>query len=492
MASNGFFEVVGDEEEVITNADTIDEITINMFRDNAIRDGYGETTIEAAIALIDSNTKTYDDFEKLIDIVIENERNHKFAEQVKEKRRQASIYMEVEKLRSVREPAKYLEQQIYNVYNTTAVQAMELVCESEHNENLQLDIYEEPIYSLIIQLKRPWVEDLVNHCLAKWDGNPVIEGYIMQYLESTDIKPEQYDAAKKDLISYLPIAIRNECSPDTYKVFRAVQLIMQDKNKGNCDARDEIFDDEDDLVRFSANFENYVDEDVPYEAANAAATEDYYNPTFEERASAVANGIGNFVGKTVSFKYNMAKSFDDAMCESMGEYADVYKANRQRIREQKEELKARKAELKHEKEMAELNEKMQERKDKIAEHEERQRIKAQQQSQQMYYDNRYNNYRGNTNYRGYNQSYRGYNQGYRQSRDFAPQIPLPVMIGIGNLIVWLIIALLFGTTSKLVSGVGLVVALFGFIRKQIGEPNAVTMIVGGYVVAVLGVLFGIM
>ena len=30
MASNGFFEVVGDEEEVITNADTIDEITINM------------------------------------------------------------------------------------------------------------------------------------------------------------------------------------------------------------------------------------------------------------------------------------------------------------------------------------------------------------------------------------------------------------------------------------------------------------------------------
>ena len=66
------------------------------------------------------------------------------------------------------------------------------------------------------------------------------------------------------------------------------------------------------------------------------------------------------------------------------------------------------------------------------------------------------------------------------------------MIGIGNLIVWLIIALLFGTTSKLVSGVGLVVALFGFIRKQIGEPNAVTMIVGGYVVAVLGVLVGIM
>ena len=191
MASNGFFEVVGDEEEVITNADTIDEITINMFRDNAIRDGYGETIIEAAIALIDSNTKTYDDFEKLIDIAIENERDNKYAEQAKEKRRQASIHMEVERLRSIKEPAKYLEQQIYNVYNTTAVQAMELVCESEHNENLQLDIYEEPIYSLIIQLKRPWVEDLVNHCLAKWDGNPVMEGYIMQYLESTEIPPEQ-------------------------------------------------------------------------------------------------------------------------------------------------------------------------------------------------------------------------------------------------------------------------------------------------------------
>ena len=153
MASNGFFEIVGDEEEeVITNEKVVDEMMVNMFRDNAIRDGYGETTIEAAIALIDSNTKTYDDFEKLIDIVIENERNHKFAEQVKEKRRQASIYMEVEKLRSVREPAKYLEQQIYNVYNTTAVQAMELVCEAEHNENLQLDVYEEPIYLSLIHI----------------------------------------------------------------------------------------------------------------------------------------------------------------------------------------------------------------------------------------------------------------------------------------------------------------------------------------------------
>ena len=491
MESNGFFEIVGNEEEVVTNAEVIDEMMVNMFRDNAIRDGYGETIIEAAIDLIDSNTKTYDDFEKLIDIAIENERDSKHAQQAKEQRRQASIHMEVERLRSIKEPAKYLEQQIYTVYNTTAVQAMELVCEAEHNENLQLDIYEAPIYSLIIQLKKPWVEDLVNHCLAKWDGNPVIDGYIQQYLDSIDTPPEQREDIKKELISYLPIAIRNECSPDTYKVFRSIQIIMQDKHRDKCDARDEILGDEEDLVRFTANFENYVDEDVPYEAANAAATEDYYNPTFEERASSIANGLGSFVGKTVSFKYSMAKSFDDAMCESMGEYADVYKANRQRIRKQKEELKARKAELKHEQEMAELQEKIQEQEEKKAEREERQRIRAQQQSQQMHYDNRYNNYRGNTNYRG-NAGYRGYNQGYRQSRDFAPQIPLPVMVGAGNLFVWLIIALLFGSTARLVSGVGLVVALFGFIRKQIGEPNAVTMIVGGYAVAVLGVLFGIM
>lgn len=473
MANNGFFEVVGDdanENVEVVNKGTVDQMALDMFRTKAQEDGYSESDIEEAINRVDAECKCYEDFERIIGWVIEDNIAHKNDERKKQERIKASISLELDNLKSIKEPARHLEKVVYQVYNTTAVNGMELICESEGNENLKLDIYEEPVYSLIMQIKKPWVADLVNKCLAKWQDNPVVDGYIMQYLDYLGTPTEQVEQSKADLIKFLPDSIQQEASPDAYKQFTAVQLIMKDQHRGKSDATEEVFADEDDLVEFAANFENYAEGEVPFNAAASAATEDCY-----KKSTSWAGKVGSFVGKTVNLKYSLAHDFEDAMRQGMGDYADVYLQNRERIKAQKAELRAKKAEIKHEQKMAELEaekvmsqERMQAEQEQRAERQQQRQYERQQQQQHLY-------------------SHRGYVQ---SRRDFSPKLPLPVMVGFGSLVVWLFIALFFGSVARIVCGVGLVVFTFGFIRKHIGEPKAMNLIIGGICITVLGLLFG--
>lgn len=475
MENNGFFEVIGDDgnEEVkddIVNKGIVDQMTLDMFRDQAQEAGYSESDIEEAINRVDTSCKCYDDFERIIGLVIEDKEIRRLTEQKKQERIKASIRLELDNLKSIEDPVKHLESVIYKVYNTTAVNGTELICESKGNENIKLGIYEHPVYSLIMQIKRPWVADLVNKCLAKWEDNPVVNRYIMQYIDYMGIPAEDVEQRKADLINLLPDSIKQEASPDAYKQYMAVHLLMQEHKRDEPSANVELLSNEDDLVNFAANFENYAEDDVPFDAAISVASEDAY-----AQSASWADKVGSFVGKTISLKYNLACNIEDALRQGLGDHADDYLQNRERIKAQRAELKAKKQEIKHEQRMAELETKkamyQEQSKAEQQQSQYQQQMKCQQQlhqrqSQSSIYDHR--------------------------SVNFAPQLPLPALVGFGSFTLWLIIALFFGKTVRVVCGVGLVVFTFGFIRKHVGEPKAINLIIGGACVTVLGLLFGMM
>lgn len=507
--TNPMFQVVPENYSEAKEKSTskLDAKTCYVYRERALADGYGETVVEAALDVATEAVESYADFEDVIDSVIRRMNDEKAKEEQKARRLKESVNIELDKLRRMQKPAEHLTKLIYKYYNTTAVTALEMLYETEHDERLNLEVYEEPVYSLIMQIKEQWIEDLINDCLAKWENNPVVDGYIEKYLNYLGTPEEQYEQAKMDLISFLPENIQNESSPVVYKQFKAVQLILQENSGENYDASEEVLRDEANMTEYMARFEGLTEEGVPFEAARAEATEATYNYYTEDDCdeskdfSDFVKTAGQFVGKAVNLKCTIAKTFEDAMYEGMGEYADTYRENREKIKERKAEIRARKAEMRHEREMANLA-----REEKEAEWEHEQKMEeARHPKQQQYYDDQrgYNRtYGDNRDYnRTYNRDYgrngRNYDSRYNRRydaarRDFAPQIPIPVMMGVVHLVVFLLVWIMFGTPYNVVCGVGLVVALFGFIRTRVHEPNAVPMMVGGYAVAGLGILFGIM
>ena len=100
-------------------------------------------------------------------------------------------------------------------------------------------------------------------------------------------------------------------------------------------------------------------------------------------------------------------------------------------------------------------------------------------NRQGYYPQQ-NNYRGNiprNNGRMY----------YGDNRNFAPQVPMEYAIFGALCFIALIVFLLIKSIGGLGISAGLVIAGFGFVRKKLNEPNYMTLILAGAVLALLGI-----
>lgn len=301
---------------------------------------------------------------------------------------QAKYGIVLDTVRDLQNPAEYLDKRIQTVYNTTAVTAIELIdTVGTENPYLHLDFFGEVYLSLICQISENWVRLMIERCLAKWIDNTVVSDYVDSYLhcEHPDYTPEQLVESRTELINLLPDSIREENSPDLYKEFKAVELLLQ---KRNIDHSENMFQTSDDVIEYCASFEDYIEDDVPYVAANAQASEDFVQAREKKPLS---ERTGNLIGSVIKFKYNTAKSFEDAMRESLGEYADTYFDNRDLIKQKKlqhkqerqllrEEMKMKREELKQQAKLNEMEYK--------ARAQEQQRWEA----QRMSYNNRYNDY----------------------------------------------------------------------------------------------------
>lgn len=421
-----------------------------------------------------------------------------------------TIANEIIKLKHSRvSPQKMIDDKLYEKYNSTAVYASEVLtyvtCGNSYKEKLNVELYESESISVLLQLECKWLQEVIDNIIANW-SSPYISEYVEHYLKTIGVKEDEYESNKKTLIENLPDTIRNEDSPETYKQWRAIDIICNGDTRKKFaanDGSDTIVKDDFDIsglsdaifgettraIDYSAKLENYIDDGVPVRAADAYATEEVLEDMPEEESEPFMTKAGSFAGRVIGLKYEAANNFEEAMRESLGPHADEWIENREKVKQRKQELREKKLEQKQE-----LKDRKLELEQELKLKEQGQKILASAQpvqnvvnpvyTQQGRHSQRYGQPQYATN--GYRASGRRGTAG--GGRDFAPYIPLPVLMAGVHLIVALFIFLLFGNKTGTFASIGLVVASLGFLKQKMQEPKAVPVIIGGYAIVVVAFL----
>lgn len=491
---NGFFRVTDTESEVGPREDVI-----NSFRKRALRDGFPEELVEAAMSKVTADTTSYEQFERLLDSVLDDNQAKEEEQRVRDQRLARALQPTLQTLWSDKNPVGTCRNAIWKHYHTTAVSVPELCDRLKDSPEIKLSVYKKPVYSIIHQIDKPFVANGVKECLARWDSNPVVKGIINNYLESTGVAPENMDANRAKLISILPDNIKNQNAPDVWKQYKAVTLIMDRDASMSDTLTAELFADEEAMLTFGARVESYVEDGVPFDAAQRQASEDYCHSLPKDKQMSLFGKVGKFYGKALKFRYDKAADMESLMRESLGEYADQYFERREEMRERKEEMRERKATVRMEA--------------KIAREEREQELREQRADERKLYNQQNNIYAGYNNrtrtgyasQQRYGQPAAAYagqrrvnpQQGlvrYSTNTDvgganFAPQIPVFVMAILIHLVVGLLTFIIFGGLKTTFVFIGLALATFGFIRKRVDEQHSIPMIALGYVIVVLAFIF---
>lgn len=500
--SHGFFEVTDESGITASNVkNEVPEERKNDYRERALNNGYPEELVERAIEQMTDSITIYSQFEHLMEKIVDADIEKEKEQKAGNARLMKAIRNDLQKLWNDRNIVSTCATALYNTYNTTAVSPAELCEELRGSEDLKLDVYREPIYSITHQVKRPFVANAVNACLAKWENSPVITGIINNYLDSTGVPESEREANKKSLLGFLPDNIRNQTAPDVWKQYQAVCIITGRNLGADADASDDIFSTQESATDFAARMESYIDDGVPYDAAQRQAVEDHYQDMPEEERISIFGQAGKFVGKAIKFKYDAADSFNSLVERSLGDKAPMYFEHREEIQARKQEMKRIKQENKVAIQQAKLERKL----EQIKEPKEEMPREPKQHAPMgngfgnaRYPDTRYNtgyNQGGMFGRGGYNQGGMfgrsnyggGYGSGYGggYGGNFAPRIPVFMMAILIHVIVALLCFLFFGVSKSIFPVAGLLLATFGFIRKRMNEPNAVVMIIAGYVITVI-------
>lgn len=489
-----------DEQHDESEITELDDATISQYRQQAENDGYTSTVIQGAVELAKpDNCTCYQDFEKLIQKVMDDAESAEVEDNLRKSRVKQAVQIEINRLKKNEKIAEYADEMIYKTYHTHAVCVLDIFSNATE-EQLQLDIYQEPVYSVIIQINKEWVNDIVQKVLASWETREYPKEFVENYLKRLNVAPEDMDRNKVDLLKILKGTIyENDVAPDIYKQFKAVQIIQ-----GNQDPIDEedlankIWSQTKSMIEYDALLEYEMEQGTPMQAATACATEGAIESLSEEeqrtiKPTGIIGNAGAFCGRVLSLKYRTAKNFDDMMMESMGEYAPIYQQSREAARQRKQELKEHKAELKQEAAMRREEEKIIRKEESRARRAEDREIQRQQ---RQYSNNRqsqqYYNYNNRNQQRGYSNSRYGYNNNVNvQGRDFNPSIPTWLIATIINVVIGLFTLLIFGKSTAIFGAIGLIVAVVGFLKIKAQEKGAILTIIGGYALYIAAIVIAI-
>lgn len=519
---HGFFTVTGEEPVVENNK--FEEIAVKdraeSYAKQALKANLPADLVKRAQARVTAETNSYEKFEQIIDTILSEDEAQEKQEQARDLRLQRAIKNDLQKIWNDKNPVATLKSLLYKTYNTTAVEVPELCAELDGCPELKLNIYKKPVYSIIHQVEKDFVADAMNRCLAKWENNAVVEGIITNYLDSLGVPEDKREKNRASLLEVLPDNIRNQTAPDTWKQYEAVCIITQRQLGDESDITSQVFSNDEASVEFGARMETYIDDGVPIDAAQRQASEDYCHDMPEEQQISLFGKVGQFTGRAIRFKYEAAADMENLMRDSLGEYADQYFEKREAVKARKEELRRIKEESKAElarqkvemkaeqaKERAERREEDKERQREEKEEERMRRREEKQMQRGAGYNNGYGNSRYQDSRYGANTGYGntgmfgrgggfgrgsygtgGYG-GYGRGGNFAPQIPLPFIMLLVHIVIGLLCFIFLGGAKTAFVAAGLLLASFGFFRKQLNEPNAIPMVLGGYGLVVVAFVF---
>lgn len=325
MSADKPFEVVEDlNEESSVNSELADSFT-----EQALADGYPKELIDDALKYVTEDIDTYEKFESIsIEKALKEIENKKHQEESKERRLAKSAQIAMDKVLSIADPCAHLESLIFQKYNTTAVTTLDLIERAGNAKELKLDLYYEPMYSLIIQIDSGWVKSLVKECLEIWKTDKSVNEYVGQYMK------ESGTTDTKKLLELLPDVIMKEDSPVEYKLFRAVQLARRQEIGDEVVDLDYVSDDA--FINYNDTLDDAFKGNTPFLMAEITATEQAIQDMSPDERKSLFENAGTLYGKVIKFRYDASRSFDDAMRSSLGEYYPTWRATKDdRIAERK-------------------------------------------------------------------------------------------------------------------------------------------------------------
>lgn len=451
---------------------------------------------------------------------------------------QLKAAQEIERLRKLPNAGEELNKRIYATYNTTAVKAVDMLkmvdSDSFDKDVLQLEIYQKPIYSLIMNVETDWFKELIDTLLIRWEDNEtvidIVDGYIAS-LNGGKIDPDSIEKERKALLKVLPTHILNENSPDMYKAYKAVCIIKgndvadKDSDFTSEDFSKKLIENADIGMDFAADVNVAMEDGDPFlaathEAADNAAESMSLKQKIAERAVAqFINSVQSKEAKSGALD-ELVKAFVSE--ETYNQYLDakdVYDANAGERRERKEQAREEKRvrresrqEEKHQRAMDKMDREIERlnKEKEVAEAEaaiaatqqaqqaaQQQTVVQQQPYQQPYpqqqpyqqprgrFGNRYNNQYGYGNNMYGNQygnsrfPYGGTNR--YGGMNYGPQrIPMIVVGILINIILGLVSYIFLDGFMAILAIVGLVIACVGWYKQKINESGAMLVLIGGY------------
>lgn len=430
------------KEESTSN--NIDDKMLKEFCKRAEADGYSPTMIDNAAGHATGNIHTYEDFEELIGQTMDAVEAAEVQRIRKMARIQKSIDMEINNLSQMDNVAQHADNLIQRTYNTTAVTALDILKRATDSE-LRLEVFKEPIYSLIIQMKRDWVANHISAIHNSWETNQFPRKYVEGFLKSRHIEEPAFTKAKQDLVSILPTTMQSEHSPSVYKQFRAVQLMTQQRLRPDAsDNFTSILENPKYPVEYMNTLEHGLDGGMPAIAASTYATQTAIRYVIYGGKTSMAACV--FCEKAIGIHYKAAKTYDGMLQECLGKYCPDWNAmqsdiaSRRAMNIQPVPTKQSSASQK-----------------KVVSHQEHRTMQKKTPVTKQ------------------------------QSANFNPNIPTPVIVGIIHAVVALFTFAIFGKTTAMFGLIGLVAALVGFVEYGKKE-KAILTIVGGYAIYIVAIL----
>lgn len=443
-----FFEVVPDTYSKGASDDTPSEV-LAEFEENARQDGFGDTVIERATLLCEGKCKSYDEYLTFLDKAIDSVQNDKEKEIARRKNVQRSIQIEIERLAEA-DIYALIDKKIYDLYNTRAVPALELIDEcSKTFDTPKKEMYKECRYAVYLCTKSDWVKAALTVCLDRWESSMDAKKFVTNYLKRIKVDPANYNAGMRSLVSYLPENIKSENSPMLYKAFVSVQLAIAREFKGSSDFDSRVYKTQ----SYYSAIMDCTERNMPLLAVEQIAT---------SMAAKKDNLVPNpqiLLGHSTKLMCKSANSIQEAIAENMGSlYNDLLSArkaekeNHDQIRREKEVQKASARSAAIDKQVR-VNQPP------------RRPQQAQPRKKEVVH------------------------------KDFNPYMPNWLMFTIGGLVVSLV-TLLFGKSMFVLSMVFTSVASYGWFAKskgmRVNGKSPLLLIVGGYGCFMLLLLFRIM
>lgn len=365
---------------------------------------------------------------------------------------------------------------------------------------LEVETYSNPVYALIKNMDTPTVKAAVDRSIAALEGEEFTEQVNAMLMETTVAFGSVVEEKRRSLLELanrIPQLV-GKVAPDNYKLWYLITRSHAYKDNQPNNMLPAIYADNQLAVQHQALTQQYMYSGLPQCTALDASFREVVIDIGEQKAKekGLVDKAGKVIGTIAATPAKCKMSVEEAMYEAMGDYGDTWKSNNEAAKEYRrqlaEEKRKRDFELKKlgmqleqqarfEAEQRELQEAyakrdraMEEARASLARATEQRR--AFRQAQESYYSNadhmKYDRRNGYSQFNG----------------DFAPQIPIPVLMLLVNLIVCLFLWLIFGNTVGMISAFGAVIATIGLFLYKSERDKGILITVAGYVLVVLAVM----